>query len=257
VGLDRPGRDRVKVYLLRGLTAITAVAVLVAVLGLLERHLKTSKSFAIEQVDVTGNEQLTHAQVLKAARLEVGQNVFAVGPELARKNLLAEPWIESATVRRRLPGRFTIEVRERHAVALLASGPLQLVSDEGVAFKPLEQNDPSDLPVISGLDPNLRTQDEQALSSALLDAVALLHAYQDAGLARREPISEIHVENDRSLSLFVGSDAMYVRLGKPPFRQKLERMREVLARLAKDKARAAYVYLDNQRRQDRVTARLR
>jgi cell division protein FtsQ len=257
VGLDQPGRERVKAYLVRGLVAISAVAVLVAVLGLLERHLKTSKSFAIEQVEVTGNEQLTHAQVLKAAGLAIGQNVFAVGPEQARKNLLEEPWVESATVRRRLPGRYSIELRERHAVALLASGQLQLVSDDGVAFKALDGNDPSDLPVISGLDPNLRTQDEQALTSSLLDSIALLHAYQDAGLARREPISEIHVDNDRGLSLFVGSDAMYVRLGKAPFRQKLERMREVLGRLAKDKARAAYVYLDNQKRQDRVVARLR
>jgi len=257
VGLDKPGRERMQSYAVRGAVAVTAVALLVAVLALLERHIKTSKSFAIEQIEVTGNEQLTNAQVLRAAGLAVGQNVFAVGPEQARANLLREPWIEAADVRRRLPGRFSIEVRERHAVALLASGQLQLVSDEGVVFKPLEPNDPSDLPVISGLDPNLRTQDEQALSSSLLDAVALLHAYQDAGLARREPISEIHVDNDRGLSLYVGSDAMYVRLGKGPFRQKLERMREVLTRLAKDKARAAYVYLDNQRRQDRVVARLR
>ena len=257
VGLDRSGRERVKNYLVRGFVALGSVAVLVAVLGLLERHLKTSKSFAIEQVDVTGNEQLTSAQVLKAAGLALGQNVFAVGPEQARKNLLQEPWVETATVHRRLPGRYSIDIRERHAVALLAAGQLQLVSDDGVAFKSLEQNDPSDLPVISGLDPNLKTQDEQALSSSLLDSVALLHAYQDAGLARREPISEIHVENDRGLALYVGSDGMYVRLGKAPFRQKLERMREVLARLAKDKARAAYVYLDNQKRQDRVVARLR
>jgi len=257
VGLDRPGRERVQSYLVRGAVAVTAVAMLVAVLGLLERHIKTSKSFAIEQIEVTGNEQLTDTQVLRAAGLALGQNVFAMGPEQARANLLKEPWIEAADVRRRLPGRFSIELRERRAVALLAGGPLQLVSDEGLAFKALDANDPSDLPVISGLDPDLRAQDERALSTSLLDAVALLHAYQDAGLSRREPISEIHVENDRGLSLYVGGDAMYVRLGKGPFRQKLERMREVLTRLAKDKARAAYVYLDNQRRQDRVVARLR
>lgn len=245
--------------MLRGAVVATAVALLVGVFGLVERHLKTSQSFAIEAVEVTGNEQLTSTQVLHAAGLDIGQNVFAVGPEQARENLLRHPWIEAASVRRRLPGRLVIEVRERHAVALMASGPLYLVSDDGVPFKPLEMehNDPVDLPVISGLDPNLRTQDERALRSSLLSAIALLHDYQDAGLARREPISEIHVDNDGGLSLYVGSDAMYVRLGKAPFRQKLERMREVLVRLAKDKARAAYVYLDNQRRKDRVVARLR
>ena len=257
IGLDPRGRERVGGVVLHGALVVTAVALVVSAMGLIERHLKTSSSFAIESIEVTGNQQLTAAQVIAGAGLAVGQNVFAVGPEEARKRLLQQAWIETASVRRRLPGRYSIEVRERRAVAIMAAGQLSLVSDEGQAFKTLEPNDPSDLPVISGLDPNLRTQDEQALSSALLSAVALLHDYQDAGLSRREPISEIHVESDAGLSLYVGADATYVRLGKAPFRQKLERLREVLARLAKDKARAAYVYLDNQRRPDRVTARLR
>ena len=47
------------------------------------------------------------------------------------------------------------------------------------------------------------------------------------------------------------------RLGKAPFRDKLGRFRDVLARLARRRAEAAYVYLDNERRPDRVTVRLR
>ncbi|MEY4577979.1 MAG: hypothetical protein RL701_2682 [Pseudomonadota bacterium] len=253
----RLGRDDVQRAGLRIATVVSAVALGFAVIALIERHLHTSSSFAIDQIDITGNQQLTPAQVTKAAGLAIGQNVFATAPEEARRRLLQEPWIESATVRRRLPGRYTIEVRERRAVALMAAGELNLVSDEGLLFKPLEPNDPVDLPVITGLDPNLHTQDEQAQSSALLSAVALLHDYQDAGLLRRETISEIHVESDGSLSLYLGLDATYVRLGRPPFRQKLERLREVMTRLGQDRARAAYVYLDNQRRLDRVTARLR
>jgi cell division protein FtsQ len=257
IGLDKLRHEQLRPALLRSVMVISSVALGFAVLGLVERHLHTSSSFAIDQIDITGNQQLTTAQVIKAAGLAMGQNVFAVGPEDARRRLLEQPWIEAASVRRRLPGRYTIEVRERRAVALLAAEQLQLVSDEGLVFKALEPNDPCDLPVISGIDPNLRTQDEQALSSALLSAVALLHDYQDAGLLRRESVSEVHMESDGSLSLYLGSDATYVRLGKPPFRQKLERLREVMVRLAQDKARAAYVYLDNQRRLDRVTARLR
>jgi cell division protein FtsQ len=239
----------------RGLMALAAVALGYAVLRLVERHMTTSASFAIERVDVTGNQQLTAAQVIEAAGLKLGDNLFKTSLEEAQARLAHAPWIEFASVRRRLPSRFSIEVRERRAVALLAAGPLQLVSDEGLAFKPLEPNDPVDLPVITGIDPNLH--DHEAVSSALMSAVALMHDYQDSGLARREPIAEIHVERDGGMSLYVGGDTTYVRLGKAPFRHKLERLRDVLARLAKDKARAAYVYLDNQRRPDRVTARLR
>ena len=55
----------------------------------------------------------------------------------------------------------------------------------------------------------------------------------------------------------VGADATHVRLGQRPFRQKLRRLRRVLDRLQKRHDRAAYVYLDNRRRPDRVTVKLR
>jgi len=250
--------ERVRPVVLRALAVVSTIAVGFALLSLIERHLHTSSSFAIRNVEVTGNSQLTTERVMQAAGLSLGQNVFAVGPDAAQRRLLEEPWIESALVRRRLPATFSIEVRERRAVALLSTNAeMYLVSDEGLVIKSLAVSDPYDLPVISGIDPDLRVQDEHARENALVGAVSLLHDYQDAGLWRREPVSEVHIENDGSLSLYVGADATYVRLGKAPFRQKLERLRQVLSRLSQDKARAVYVYLDNQRRPDRVTARLR
>jgi cell division protein FtsQ len=224
---------------------------------LVERHLRSAESFAIRHIELTGNQRLSYEALLAAAGLALGQNIFAVEPEELRRRIAQQPWVEFARVKRVLPDTFSIEVRERHAVAMLALRELHLVSDDGLAFKTLEPGDPYDLPVISGIDATLLTQDERACTSAIMSAVALLHDYQDAGLTRDEPISEVHVEADGGLSLYVGSDAMYVRLGKAPFRDKLERLREVLAQLSKQKARAAYVYLDNQRRTDRVTARLR
>lgn len=257
VGLGRDSLALTGRVFARGLMVLVAVVLGYAVIRLVEQHLESSPSFAIEHIDIAGNQQLTAAQVIDAAGLKIGQNIFKLAPDEVQHRLEQLPWIEYVNVRRRLPGRYSIELRERRAVALLAARELYLVSDEGIAFKPLDGTDPADLPVITGVDPNRRTQDAEGVSSALMSAVALMHDYQDAGLARREVISEIHIEGDGGLSLYVGPDATYVRLGKAPFRQKLERFREVLARLAKDKARAAYVYLDNQRRVDRVTARLR
>jgi cell division protein FtsQ len=251
------GLRRAGAALLHVLSIACVVAGGLSVCRLVDRHLRTSPSFAIKTIEVKGNQHLTAAAVMQAAGLAIGQNVLAVGPEEARQRLSQVPFIEFVSVKRRLPGTFVIELRERQPVALLSLTQLYLVSDDGVAFKPLEPGEPFDLPVISGIDVSETTQDEHVDASSLLRAVALLHDYRDAGLARAEPISEIHVENDGGLSLYIGADATYVRLGKPPFRQKLERLREVIAHLARQKARAAYVYLDNQRRVDRVTARLR
>ena len=50
----------------------SAVALVIGAMGLIERHLKTTSSFAIESVEVTGNQQLTAARVISAAGLAVG-----------------------------------------------------------------------------------------------------------------------------------------------------------------------------------------
>ena len=252
--------DRIKqgLWLLVRLALASALAAgLVSGSRLVEHYLHASPKFAIEQIEVQGNQRLTRDVIIEAAGLKVGQNVFDVSPDEVKRRLLELPWLESAEVHRRLPDKYQLQVRERRAAALLATPELQLVSEDGVVFKPLAAGDPYDLPVITGISAVQLNADKRAAAGALVSAVALLHDYQDAGLWRREIIAEVHVDSDGSLSLYIGKDPTQVRLGKPPFRQKLERLREVITMLSSQQTRASYVLLDNQRRLDRVTVRLR
>jgi cell division protein FtsQ len=260
-------RERVRAALLRMrkplvwagrvlvLCAVTAGAV--AAGRLLERHARSAAAFATRQVEVTGLSRLSRDQALAAAGLQIGKNVFEVSPEQARAGLLAHPWVAEAEVSRRLPGSYRVHVREQKPAALLLLEALYLVSEEGNVFKPLEAGDPIDLPVLTGVEPEQFRADLGFRAALLVNAVALLHDYRDAGLWRREPIAEIHHEPDGSVALYVGEDSMLVRLGQPPFRKKLKRLRGILDELADDAARPAYVYLDNVRRPDRVAVRLR
>jgi cell division protein FtsQ len=237
--------------------AAAVVVVLLAAGRQVERYLRTSPAFATTDIEVKGVEHLSQADVERIAGLGVGKNVFDVGPELAAERLRAEPWIASASVRRRLPGSYRIEVQERHALALLSAGGLYLVGEDGAAFKQLGEGDPADLPVITGIEPAAIEHDKHAAAAQLVNAVGLVREYDELGLSRREVISEVHVEQDGTLSCYVGRDAVYVRLGVAPYRSKLRRLREVLSELASQTARASYVYLDNERRPDRVTVKLR
>lgn len=244
-------------FALRGLAVVAIGAGAVALGRLVERHVRTSPAFAITEIALEGHVRLAEEDVLARAELALGNNVFDVAPEEAEERLLAHPWIAEARVRRRLPGSYTIEIRERRAIALLALGDVFLISDDAAVFKRVDGDDPIDLPVITGIDRDRFTRDRAFRTSILLEAVALLHDYRGAGLWRREPIGELHVELDDGLSLYVGSDATYVRLGHGPFRDKLRRLRTVLDELGQRGARALYVYLDNERRPDRVTVRVR
>ena len=55
----------------------------------------------------------------------------------------------------------------------------------------------------------------------------------------------------------MGADTTYVRLGRGPFRDRLQKLRRVFDALDARETRAAYIYADNVRRPDRVTVRLR
>ncbi|MEC7521519.1 MAG: FtsQ-type POTRA domain-containing protein [Myxococcota bacterium] len=242
---------------LRGLVVVAVGVGAVALGRLVERHVRTSPAFAVTEIGLEGHVRLQRAEVLAVAGLAEGRNVFDVSPEEAQAALEAHPWIAEAEVRRRLPGTYTLEIRERQAVALLAVGEVFLVSEDGAVFKRVGPEDPVDLPVITGVDRERFTRDRAFRTSVLLEAVALLGDYRGAGLWRREPIEELHVERDDGLSLYVGQGPTYVRLGHGPFRQKLRRLRTVLDELGERGARAAYVYLDNERRPDRVTVRIR
>ncbi|MBC7171989.1 MAG: FtsQ-type POTRA domain-containing protein, partial [Polyangiaceae bacterium] len=224
---------------------------------LVERHVRTSAAFATQELAVAGNERLTSDEVLRAAGLAVGKNVFEVPPEDAQARLVRHPWIAEAEVQRRLPGTFRVRVREHRPAALISLDRLYLVGEDATVFKAVEQADPVDLPVVTGIDVTRFTSDRTYRSSLLLEVVAVMHDYRAAGLYRREPIAEVHVGQDDSLSLYIGEDATEVRLGHGPFRAKLRKLRTVLDKLGERDARPAYVYLDNVRRPDRVTVRLR
>ncbi len=242
---------------LRGVMVLAIAAGAVAVGRLIEAHVRRSEAFATKVLELQGNVRLDRDAVLSSAGLSIGKNVFAVSPEEAEAALLKNPWIASAQVTRRLPDSYALVVEERQAVALLSLDEPYLVAGDASVFKRWQPGDPEDLPMITGVEPGNFAGDRMYRTALLVNAVALLHDYRDAGLWRRAPIQEIHADNDDGLTLYIGEDATTVRLHRPPFRQKLTRLRRVLDQLAAKHVEPAYVYLDNVRREDRVTVRLR
>jgi len=241
-----------------------------------QRHLTSAPAFAIDAIDVKGLARVDRAELLAAAGLELGLNVFARSPEDVRARLLRHPWILSAKVERKLPSRFAITVQERAPVALLVveacsstiskseddpacdeASSLYLVSEDAKLFKRLSGKDPVDLPVITGVARQRFASDPDLQRRILVEAVLLMHAYRNSGLWQQNPLGEIHLEANDGYSLYVGEDLTYVRLGAAPFDQKLLRMKKVFERLEREHARAEYVYLDNEQRPDRVAVKLR
>ncbi|NOY91460.1 MAG: FtsQ-type POTRA domain-containing protein [Deltaproteobacteria bacterium] len=243
-------------WLARALFVVACVAGLWAAGRLLRQHALTSAYFAVDAIELTGNERLSREALLSAAGLGVGHNIFEVSPVEAQRKLEALPWVASARVERHLPRSLTLRVVEHHAAALLALSSLYLVDRDGSVFSELGPEDPVDLPVLTGVDEARFRGDRHYRVDALSIAASILEDVRAAGLYRRLPVQEIHLAEDGGLDLVMGEDALLVALGRGPYRPKLRRLRRVLDGLARRHQLAQRVFLDNERRPSRVVVRL-
>ncbi len=244
------------IQLLAGVLVVLAASIAVAWGA--RRYVTTSPRFSVRSVTVDGTQRRTAEEVATLAGVAIGKNIFAVDPARAEAGILADPWIEKAKVVRSLPNTVEIVVAEREAQALCAiGGELYLVTRDGDLFKKAVSDDPTDLPVITGILPEQITKDR---AGVILSNKRVLDVAEDlgkVGIARRYPIQELHTNTDGSLVVTIGKEAILLHFGQPPYREKIEQAARVLNEVARRKASASVVFLDNNAHPERVVVRMK
>jgi len=239
------------------LGAFLVLALSTAVAWGARRHVLTSPRFAIEEITVHGAHLRSADTLMAESGVAKGMNVFGLDLDRARARLLADPWIETATLARQLPGKVVIQVSERELGAIVPLPEPYLAARDGRIFKRMEVSDPSDLPIVTGLTSDAVAQDRDGTQRLILRALDLAGDYEHGPLAARAPLQEIHVSNGGELTLVVGKDGVSLALGLPPFRRKLEEAGRIFAELDRRGEHAAIVMLDDEARPDRVVVRTR
>lgn len=239
-----------------GVSVVLAASVAVAWGA--RRYVTTSPRFAVRTVLVDGAHKRSAAQIASSARVAVGANIFALDLALASQSLTEDPWIAKATVTRKLPATIAIDVAEREAAALCSvGGELYLATRDGELFKKLDADDPSDLPLVTGITAEQVARDRQGVVLAVKRALDVADDAERSGLAKRYPIQELHLEKDGSLVVTIGKEAVALHLGMPPYRDKIEEASRVLSEVSRRKASAAVIFLDNSAHPERVVVRMR
>lgn len=257
----RPAR-RALGELARSLQLIAGVAVVlvasIAVAWGARRYIMSSPRFAIRTVLVDGVHRRTAEQIASAGGVAVGGNIFALDPDAAGSAIATDPWVEKATVTRKLPATVQINVIEREARGVtVIGGELYLATREGELFKRLDQADPEDLPIVTGITPEQVANDRTGVVLSVKRMLDVAEEIERAGIARRYPIQELHIERDGALVVTIGREAIALHLGHAPYRTKVEQGARVLNEIAKRKANASVIFLDNDAHPERVVVRMR
>jgi cell division protein FtsQ len=177
-----------------------ALVVLAAIGGAAYAGVRASQDprFALESIDVSGCSRSTQGEVLAAAALPVGTNIWLLDTTSAEKRIASMPWTESAKIDRAWPNRVSITVLERRPVARLDLPPGGS-SEEPVAGHALLDaamhvlavgaDDPRDLRLpelkVTGLSAGAVAPGADLSKTDAAVAYAAFRTLQDAGLSAR------------------------------------------------------------------------
>ena len=209
--------------ILAGTAALLVVGVILGSILGVRAMLLHDPRFTIatsSEIQITGNQHLTRAQVLGVFGSDLERNIFKVPLAERRADLERLPWVQHATVMRLLPNTIRIAVTERTPVAFVRQGTqIGLVDADGVLLDMPQDvaGDPKySFPVLTGL----AVSDPITVRAARMDIYRKFMADLDAnGAKNSQSISEVDVSNPEDVKALIasGSTDILVHFGDENF----------------------------------------
>jgi cell division protein FtsQ len=229
----RAGR-RVRMRRIAGLVAAFGLGVVVVGAG--GRWLLTTQRFTVARVEVRGASRMLPEQVMAAAAIPRGTNIFRLDTTGVIDRIEALPEVRRADVVRELPNRVVISVEERRPFTLVHGGRLHWMDEEGRLLGTSPSAVSSPLPVISGLTADELASMRTSPGPKARAAIAVIRALIRSGGLTAE-ISEIDMSRREGPVLYT-IDGVEVRLGNEDWEERLQRLEGVLAQVATQDVRA-------------------
>jgi len=229
-----------------------------AVLALGLRELSSGDLLRIRSIRVKGLARASEAEVLSLSPVKVGDELFSSAVDAVASAVERHPWIARATVYRRLPPALEVRVVEREPRAIVELGSLYLVDRDGAIFKRAAPGDGLDLPLVTGFSRKEFEQHNPLFARRMGAVLAVLDAYGREGLGPLAPVSEIHVDGEEGVVLYVGDEGTQVLLGQGESQEipdRLRRLHQVLLALRAEGRKAEVIHLEDRSHPDRVAVR--
>jgi cell division protein FtsQ len=169
-----------------------------------------------DDIEVTGMQNVTKAQIMEVMGADIGRNIFFVPLSQQKAQLEQIPWVESASVMRFVPNRLQVEIHERTPVAFARVGPRIFLIDAGGTLMELPQKHKYSFPVILGMNPG------EPLSTRLPRMKAyneLVQALDSGGARYSQDLSEVDLSDLDNLKVRVNDPAgdVLVELGSTDY----------------------------------------
>lgn len=190
------------------------------------RFVTTHEYFAIRTVEVRGNVMLDNDDIMGLTGLHYGQNSLAVNITNVESQLAASPWVEAVSVKRLLPDRFAVTLKERKASFwVLRDGKLHYTDVQGVLLAPVRADGFTSLPLLT-IEPR-----GEFLLEHLKDVMALFEQARfpiDFSL-----VSWVRLSAGKGVELYLDDPGLLISVAPEDIRGNLDRLCLTLADLGR------------------------
>ncbi|GAB6904826.1 hypothetical protein JCM12296A_06600 [Desulfosarcina cetonica] len=196
-----------------------------------------SRQFEARHIAVDGQKRLSAERVLEIAGITPGCNILDLNLSVARKRLIADPWIADATVRRDIPSGLQVSIQEEDPLALLEMKDTSgfLVNRQGRVFKRADALDTGAWPRVQGLDRADLPVGELPDSRAFLGVKKLLLLTREKGSALPfAHIRQIRMDSQIGATVYMGETQRAIKLGFGHYREKLAALGELMTGMQAD-----------------------
>ncbi len=186
----------------------------------------TSDFFKTRHIDVTGNVRLTREMVLEYAGIKEGGNCLAVSISGVEQNLKRTPWVEEVSVKRLLPDRFVIRLKERMpSFWVHKDGVLYYANEVGELIAPVESKNFLSLPTLA-IEPGA-----EAVRPWLTQ---ILRDLQGGGIpVEVGNIAQVSVSTAKGIEIYLEDREMRLAIATDDWKGNIERLGVAIGDLAR------------------------
>jgi cell division protein FtsQ len=208
---------RLKIAMI-ALIVVGAVGTVAAYIYSYGKHSSRFRIQSSDDIQITGNQHVSRAQVLQVMGGDIGRNVYFVPLDDRRKALEQIPWVQSASVMRLLPNHLRVDIQERTPVAFVQFGQrIELIDGEGVVMDiPVGTRAKWTFPVVVGM----RDSDPLSTRAARMQVYQkLIGALDSTGEKNSLDLNEVDVSDPEDVKVSVAEDerSIVVHLGDSNF----------------------------------------
>ncbi|WP_320170922.1 FtsQ-type POTRA domain-containing protein [Maridesulfovibrio sp.] len=184
------------------------------------RWMTTHPYFSLQDIKVSGNHRLTYGEILSIADVNLNRNSLDVNIGEVENRLSGNLWIDSATVKRQLPGKLHIIVHEKvPSFMVRQDDKLYYCDSRGGLIAPVAPGKFTSLPYLN-------------IDSDAMDKAAILPEFMGR-LGRRElpfdagQIAWIDIKGGNRMEIFMDSLNLKVLLGLDNWQEQLSHLNTV------------------------------